>query len=349
MIIAPLTQAILAGSQYLMVNVFKFTLVSGTTLYYTDTDADISVSGPLPGYSGPGAQTFLTGIAIVRGNLKQERGIKVQTCDLEMSPQADTYNSTLVAGTGFLQAVRQALFDSAQIQWWRCIFNLPSTQGAQLDTSPGGFLRFQGIVDSATAGRQKATLTLASQVSLLDIQMPRNLIQQSCLHSLYDSGCTLSKAAFTVTGTVSTNLNNITNNDITTNLTQPDDQFSLGIITFTSGQNNGVSRTVRRYLHTSGEVQFVNPPPNVILAGDAFSIVAGCPKTQAACGNTNAAIGPTFNNLAHNRSFPYVPVPETLYNGGVTSPTLGGARGSQGGMPGGSNWGSNRGGAPYQP
>ena len=41
-----------------------------------------------------------------------------------------------------------------------------------------------------------------SALELLNIQMPRNVYQSVCLHTVYDGGCALVKATYTVTGSV---------------------------------------------------------------------------------------------------------------------------------------------------
>jgi uncharacterized phage protein (TIGR02218 family) len=333
---AAATQNLLAGSQYRIADLYAFTLASnpGAPYYWTSLDAPVTAGG----------HTWSTGITWVRGTFMQERGVKVQTLDLEAYPQADNPGGAVtIAGLPFLQAVRRALFDSAAVQWYKLI---TSDFNAAVQPAPVPWSQF--IVDTATAGRFGAKFGLSSNVTQLSTQMPRNLIQQSCTHSLFDTGCTLTKATFTVTGTVASNLSAATNNDITTNLTQADNWFSLGTITFTSGANAGVTRTVRRYLHTNGEVQFVNPPPAIIAPGDTFSIVAGCPKTTTGCANNNSSVGPQFNNLSHFRGMPFVPVPETLYAGGVGSTASLAPLGAQGQLIGGSILGALQVSVPYK-
>ena len=374
-------QAVLASSQYFVADLFTFNLVNGTVLRYTDSDAPLTVSG----------QTYLTGLTIKRGSFKQERGIKAQSLQLTIAPQADSYASTNLGSVPFLQAVRLALFDSCSIVWSKFIADAPQS------TALGSVPWFQGIVDNATAGRATAVFTCESNAMLLNMQMPRNLYQAGCVHTLGDGGCTVVLANYTNTGgVVVTNVNSVTNNDITTNLggsftftgtttngspnitaisaitgsglfggatvtgtgivasttlknysagtavmtknatasgtitvtyTYPDDVYSLGIITFTSGGNSGVSRTIRRFLNASGEVQFVNTPPNLMLPGDTFKIITGCDKKFNTC-------SVRFGNLAHNRSMPYVPIPETLYSGGTSSSQVDNSRGRQGGTDG---------------
>lgn len=307
---------LLATSQYRITDLYVITLISGPVVYVTSLDAPLTYAG----------NSFLTGWTIERGTFKQERGVKTQNLEVTITPQSDAPTPILTGGVSILQAIRLALYDSAQVLWYKGFVDTSKITPTLVDA----VLFFQGQVDSANASRFQAKLMLASETVQLNVMMPRNLLQQGCVHTFGDGGCAVNPLSYTYSGTVATNINTTTNNDITTNLTQADDFFSLGIITFTSGANNGVSRTIRRYLNTSGEIQFVNPPPSTIMTGDTFSVRAGCDKSQATCAGR-------FANIAHFRGFPYVPVPETLYTGGVASgPNSNVPLGYQGALAGGS-------------
>ena len=69
---------------------------------------------------------------------------------------------------------------------------------------------FKGrLGDVDQIGRTTAKLTVNSDLVLLDIDMPRNVYQPTCLHTLYDSGCTLVKNAFGINGTVGIGLDRL--------------------------------------------------------------------------------------------------------------------------------------------
>ena len=94
-----------------------------------------------------------------------------------------------------------------------------------------------GVVDEI--GRTSAKLTVNSDLVLLDIDMPRNVYQPTCLHTLYDSGCTLVKNAFGTNGTVGSG-----STASVINWSGASANFQQGSITFTSGVNAGVTATV---------------------------------------------------------------------------------------------------------
>ena len=317
----------LAASQFFIANLYQITLQSqlGSPYYFTDSDGPITAGG----------HTWGTGLTFNRDTFKQERGFKVQELKLTITPQQDTGSSILFNGTGFLQAIRLALFDSALISWYKIILpSGPAGYGGYFPTGlPSPILWFQGMVDDAQAGRLTGELNCSSFSTLLSMQMPRNLMMPGCMHTLGDGGCTVAvgSAPYTIAGTVATNVNTTTNNDITSTSAslinvQPSDYFSLGIIKFTSGGNNGVTRAIRRFIQntTSVEIQFVNPPPVVMSPGDTFTLQAGCDKSYTTCSTR-------FSNLAHFKGFPFVPVPETMYDGGGAN----GAASLQGSMLGG--------------
>ena len=91
---------------------------------------------------------------------------------------------------------------------------------------------------------------------------------------------------------------------INCNLTQNSAYFDLGTISYTSGTNAGLSRSVRSY--TVGAVVPSLPFPAAPALGDLFTIKPGCDKKSATCTTK-------FSNLANFRGYPTIPVPEVTY------------------------------------
>jgi hypothetical protein len=89
-------------------------------------------------------------------------------------------------------------------------------------------------------------------------------------------------------------------------LTATNGYFSMGVIIFTSGVNNGLSRLIQTYTNNgSNNVCNVIPPlPNAPSSGDTFSCIPGCSRTLSTCVNK-------FNNEAHFMGYPFVPTPES--------------------------------------
>ena len=65
----------------------------------------------------------------------------------------------------------------------------------------GGVRMFQGRISTVdNVGRTQATLTVASDLVILDYDMPRNLFSPTCLHVLYDAGCGIVRGTFSLDG-----------------------------------------------------------------------------------------------------------------------------------------------------
>ncbi|OVE46683.1 DUF2163 domain-containing protein [Chromobacterium violaceum] len=275
-------QALLeSGRAFFMADLYTFSLVGGTIARYTSADVDLTVGG----------QTFSSkGPLFKRGRTRLTLGLEVDTLDLTINTDA---RHTLNA-VPWLHAARVGALDGAAVRLER-VFLTDWT-----DTSAGSILLFEGRVADVKPSRTELKLTVKSELELLDIQMPRNLYQPGCLHTLFQGGCGLSKAAFAVNGTVG---GGSSVNRIPCALTQAAGHFALGTIRFNSGPNAGVIRSVKDY--TPGVVTLSTPLVVPCNVGDGFTIYPGCDKTKGTC-------LAKFNNVINFRGHPYVPAPETV-------------------------------------
>ena len=82
------------------------------------------------------------------------------------------------------------------------------------------------------------------------------------------------------------------------------DAYAQGTLVFTTGANLAVSAGIRSA--GAGLLTLAAPLRVVPAPGDTFTAYQGCDHTLATCGSK-------FNNTAHFRGFPFVPVPETAY------------------------------------
>lgn len=272
-----------ANVEMMMCELYDITLADGTQFHYTTFDRNLIVGGTM----------YLTGPPNVkRGTVDEVIGLsKVGTLNLEIHANP----TDLINGVPILQKVVRGDFDKAALTVRRLFMDSGLNQ-------QGAVIRFVGnIGDLDQVSRTVAKFTCKSKVEDLNIQLPRNILQPTCIHTLFDSGCTLSKAAFAVNGTVQAGS---TVNKLITNLTQADSYFDNGQLVFTSGSNNGHVVSIKKFFNSGGEVFFVVPLPAVPSAGDTFTIYPGCDKTQNTCQTK-------FSNLANFGGFPYVPVPET--------------------------------------
>lgn len=289
---APL-QALFDTRKFQYCGLYQVDLVTGGSLYYCSGDVDIFWSAQT--YSCGGT----TGPFLERdGNkakMHQKIGVEVDTLTFDIIPGAAT-----VQGQPFLTACRQGAFDGADVTYSGAYW--PQQAYANPITPTGIVVKFAGRVAEVDFSRSLVSFTVNSHLELLNQNMPRNLWQSGCVNTLYDASCTLLQSSFQTSGTVSSGS---TASSINATLAQATGYFDLGILTFTSGANNGVSRTVKTYTNGSpSTASLIAPFPNVPVPGDTFHIYPGCDKAQATCANK-------FNNLVNFRGFPFVPTMET--------------------------------------
>jgi hypothetical protein len=322
------TLSILSGGKYLRADLFSITLTTGAVYYFTSYETPLSAAV----YPSVTKNSHLSGLTITRGHTTQAVGLDAQELELTLIPKWDNPGGApLIAGYPLAQAARIGLLDNASVLYSKLFMNFP-TFPAQLDTSPGAVPWFQGVVAEIDIGRFATILKVSSNLLVLNqVQMPRNLYQGACVHTVYDAGCTLLTSTFTSTGTVSAVTST---SNFNTSLTQANSYFDLGVIKFTSGANNGFSATIKQYLNASGNLQTNLPFPATIGVGDAFSIYPGCDHVLATCTSK-------FNNSLHFKATPFIPVPETLYDGGTANPPAARSPGQQRGAVVGSGVGGN--------
>lgn len=278
--------ALLNGNtQFQIADLLTITQANGTITRLTNADFDVVAN----------TFTFLSsGPKFARGRTKIVLGIVVDTMPLSIMPDP----AQLLGGVPWPQAAAAGALDGARILLERA--HMPVWG----DTSVGTVILFSGRVSEINPSRNEVAMVVKSDLEMLDIQMPRNTFQPYCVHTLYDSGCTLLKSAFVVAGVVTAG--STAASILASALTQATGYFDLGTMTFTGGANNGVTRNVRSYTNAAGVktiipmVAFKFAPAN----GDTFNIYPGCDKVQATCSTK-------FANLAHYRGYPYVPAPES--------------------------------------
>ncbi len=139
-------------------------------------------------------------------------------------------------------------------------------------------------------------------------QVQGRLFNYKCDAKLGDTRCTKVVSGSTYTGTGTVTATNGSSQVTASGLdSYSSGWFSNGKITFTSGDNNGLSREVKVHINSSGIVTINTwePFPWTIAVSDTFSVVAGCDKLFKTC-------KAKFNNAINFRGFPHVPGPSTV-------------------------------------
>lgn len=273
-------------TEYNMADLWTVTLFSGAVYRWTNYNIDLVLGG----------NTFLAkpGAPIInRGATRCAVGLEVDTLAVELGVGDGGFQ---IGGIHLPVAADNGLFDGALVLLQRVFMPQPG------NTTPGAITLFSGYVAGVVPSSTSVKLTAKSDLAKLLRQMPRNLYQPGCSHILYDAGCGLNKASFTVSGTVSASPAP-TPLAVATNLSAADGYFELGVMTFTSGACTGAQRGVRGFTASGGIVALAVSLPATPAAGDTFTIFPGCAKTQAVCDTK-------FVNIVHFRGFPYIPKPE---------------------------------------
>lgn len=278
--------------QFWIADCITITLADGTILRYTDFESDIRLSGNTFSAQGP--------LPIMSG-FQQKIGTEVDEAKIQLWALL----TNLVESTAVLQAIGQGLFDGATVLVQRVMMPNPNDGSTPrplvFDTSAGAVTVMHGnISDITEIDRSHAEFDIKSRKELLNIPFPYNTFQPACRWSLYGAGCTLVKASFGVSG-ICYGGNQLLFNS---NLGNASAYFDQGVITFTGGPNSGVTRTVRLYLHASGQILLYLPLPFVPTSGSTFTIYPGCDKKMSTCDSK-------FSNLINFGGFPFIPVAES--------------------------------------
>ena len=274
--------ALLQLPQTLMAHLLTITTLDGSTYCYTDGDMDIHANSNI---------YYCNQVMFSRGALTTKVGLEVQTLDLTLYTTPDV----LIGGIPFIEAVANGLLDGATINLDRAYMQRWG------DVFAGVLYLFSGRVADVSVSRYSANITVKSWMELLDTPMPHNHFQAACPNELFDTFCTLSKAAYEVTKAVEAGSTTLLINNAS--LTEATNYWQLGRIVFTSGPNTGVRRVIRS--SASGSLVPITPLPNAPTVGDTFKLIPGCDKSNTTCTNK-------FNNALHFRGCPAMPDPGLL-------------------------------------
>jgi uncharacterized phage protein (TIGR02218 family) len=242
-----------------------------------------------------GSHTFNPTFPFTRGQTKLVIGTEVDSLELTLSPNPST---DLIYNLPWPAAARLGLLDGVEVLLEKVVMS------DFIDTTPGTLILFWGRVGTPTISHSTLALEVQSYLVLLQSQLPRNVYQPGCLHTLFDSGCGLNRATYQHTGTIQAGSTRLV---LKTDMDQADGFFDLGVLKFTSGALNGQSFPVDSYeLPTANDGIFtlVVDLPSLPGIGTSFECYPGCDKTQATCTTK-------FSNLARFRGYPVVPAPES--------------------------------------
>lgn len=308
------------SKNFAMADLWSFALKNGVTLNYTNWDIDLTIGGVL--YKSH--DVILKG-----GKLKQTKGLEVNETELTLYPNLinapsnvsspgflpwgllSIYMGAAGGSVPFLQAVTQGFFDRAVVQRLRLF--MPTAN----DLSLAPVRIFLGEITGATPTRNTVVFKCKDATNILNIQMPRRQYQPTCPWTFGDANCTFNKSALTVSGVAQAGSAGTTLNCST--LTQIAGYFNFGAVTFTSGNNTNVTRSVKNF--GNGVVQLTGAFPQPLAAGDAFTITPGCSKNYA--GQTQQFNASTTGTPSLSTIFTELTNAAGFFNGGTLQFTSG--------------------------
>ena len=252
-------------------SLIKLTTKQGAVYGYTDHDIKLTVGGvtynPAPGLA----------------KILQYQTIKNDVSNQTLqSAWVDAPASDLIAG----------VFDEARLEVAWCSW---------ADVSLGKVVTFSGYLGQITWDADGFHADVYSMAKLLDKRL--NLIfMPTCRHKLYGTAqtglvgyCGVNPSTYTSTGTISVVTVQKWKFQIST--VKADGYYTGSTITFTSGNNSGLSFEVKN--HASNVIELYLPTAFQVNTGDAYSIKAGCDKSLSACKTK-------FNNVNNFGGFPHI-------------------------------------------
>lgn len=259
---------------------FKITREDGQIFAYTSHDQDVTISGTLYDAS--------QGLSITQ--IVTTSGANVGNMEL----------TTLHDGTVFTNAdILGGLWRGAKFVIFRYNWKSPSD---------GVDYLLAGVLGEIEIRRETLTIELRDMRQFLQ-QPIGSVSSKTCRYRLgstsrSDGGlCLKDLTAFTVTGTLTSVTSNLIFRDNTR--AEAADYFGEGIITWTSGNNVGLSAKIRAY-GVDGTFTLSLPMYQTVQVGDTYIAVAGCRKRL-----TDDCLG-KFNNVLNFGGEPHRPVVDDL-------------------------------------
>lgn len=162
----------------------------------------------------------------------------------------------------------------------------------------GGTRLFSGnVADLEEVGRSYCKMKVRSDLSKLEINMPKELFQPGCKNAVYDAGCGLDRGLFQVNGIVAAGSTQSRINWAGSLAT-----MKLGTIYIETAAGVTLVRTIRDVI-PGVALLLSNPLEQTPTVGHDFATFQGCDRSYARCG--------VLGNQAKFRGKPFVPTEET--------------------------------------
>jgi uncharacterized phage protein (TIGR02218 family) len=238
----------------------------GERVLGTEHDQDLVIAG------GDLAGTYAARAGITGSSIRSSSDLSVDNLSVEGAVSQDLSLLDLTAAD-----IEAGLFDDAPVVLFMVDWRAPSEGQVVLRT---GTL---GNIERTSEGMYRAELRGLTQRLR---QVVVRTYATSCDAELGDARCGVSLAALTVSGTVTAVTSRRRfNATLTGGGTPAAGDFVGGLLTFTSGENDGFSMEVKRDSidDVLGRLELFELMPAAVEVGDTFTITPGCDKTLATC------------------------------------------------------------------
>lgn len=240
----------------------KFTIGNGTVYRINDSGKDLTINSEvynyLPGYSHSNISTSL-------------------------NSQIDNFDVTMpYINSNFKQLTMMGALKNAPVEIYIADWTTPTTYRLEKKMKVGEY----------TCEDRQLSLTLIGIKSNLDTKVGFRCTK-TCQVDLGSSDCTINLAGFTTTGSVTSITSNRQFADSGLG-SFVDNYFQYGLLTWTSGNNNGWSFVVKQSASVAKSFVLYKDTFFNITIGDDYSVYAGCNKSKVHCEDK-------FNNLINFR------------------------------------------------
>lgn len=260
-------QAHLAGECLTLAHCWKITRTDGEVMGFTEHDQDLIYE----------TVTYQATTGFTPTAIASQSSLAVDNLDIQ---------GMLSAGAITDKDILAGRYDFAEVETFLINYN-DIGQGA-LSLRKGWLGEVQLNNNQFIAEVRGLTQALSTHIG--------ELYAPICRATFGDSRCAVDTASYTVTGMVTSASSSQQFADSTRS--EANGSFDRGVVTFTSGENEGISREVKEF--RASQLTLALPTPYPIQLGDGYSLVKGCDKSFRTCVET-------YNNAVNFRGEPHVP------------------------------------------
>lgn len=259
--------AAMAGETVTLCTCWKLTRADGTILGFTDLDTNVTFE----------SVTYQAATGFLPSAVQSSADLSVDNLDV-----VGVIDDSIIKE----EDIHAGRYDLAEVEVFRVNYS---------DLSQGKLVIKRGWIGEITVKGGKFIAEIRGLAQKLEHNIGQ-LYSPFCRARFCDSKCKLDIEDFTETGSVTS----VTSQQVfkDTSRSEVNGYFSGGLITFTSGSNDGLSMEIKEF--SGKQFTLVLPMPFAVSSGDSYSAVAGCDKSFDSCVNK-------FNNAINFHGEPHVP------------------------------------------